>query len=71
VPRAGSSEDIADALVERLMDVREAIDAGEMDSVRIAGAISDFTPGIQLARVFRFHQEIQNARGMAVAPSAS
>ena len=53
------------------MDVREAINAGEMDSARIAGAISDFTPGIQLARVFRFHQEIQNARGMAVAPSAS
>ena len=71
VPRAGSSDDIADALAERLMDVREAIDAGEMDSARIAGAISDFTPGIQLARVFRFHQEIQNARGMAVAPSAS
>ncbi len=70
VPRAGSSEDIADALAERLMDVREAIDAGEMDPARIAGAISDFTPGIQLARVFRFHQEIQNARGMAVAPSA-
>ena len=28
--RAGSSEDIADVLAERLMDVREAIDAGEM-----------------------------------------
>jgi hypothetical protein len=25
---------------------------------------------MQLARVFRYHQEIQNARGMAIAPSA-
>ena len=71
VPRAGSSEDMAHALADRLMDVREAIDAGEMDSARIAATISDFTPGIQLARVFRFHQEIQNARGMTAAPSAS
>ena len=71
VPRAGSSEDQADALAQRLMDVREAIDAGEMDSARIAAAITDFTPGTQLARVFRFHQEIQNARGMTAAPSAS
>lgn len=70
VPRAGSSEDRADALAQRLMDVREAIDAGEMHSARIAAAITNFTPGIQLARVFRFHQEIQNARGMIAAPSA-
>jgi glycosyltransferase involved in cell wall biosynthesis len=71
VPRAGSSEDMADALAQRLMDVREAIGAGEMDSARISAAIADFTPGTQLARVFRFHQEIQNARGMTAAPSAS
>jgi glycosyltransferase involved in cell wall biosynthesis len=71
VPRAGSAADMADVLAQRLMDVREAIDAGEMNSARIAGAISDFTPGTQLARVFRFHQEIQNARGMTAAPSAA
>jgi glycosyltransferase involved in cell wall biosynthesis len=70
VPRAGSSEDMADALAQRLMDVREAIAAGEMDCARIAAGIADFTPGTQLARVFRFHQEIQNARGMTAAPSA-
>jgi hypothetical protein len=62
---------MADALAQRLMDVRQAIDAGKMDSARIAAAITDFTPGTQLARVFRFHQEIQNARGMTAAPSAS
>jgi glycosyltransferase involved in cell wall biosynthesis len=71
VPRAGSPEDMADALAQRLMDIRQAIDAGAMDSARIAGAIADFTPGTQLARVFRFHQEIQNARGMTVAPLVS
>ena len=35
----------------------------------IAGAIKPFTPGTQLARVFRYHQEIQDARGMTVAAS--
>jgi glycosyltransferase involved in cell wall biosynthesis len=71
VPRSGSPENMSDALVQRLIDVRDSIDAGAMDSVRIAGAITDFTPGTQLARVFRFHQEIQDERGMSVAPSAS
>lgn len=71
VPRAGLPDDMADALAQRLMDVREAIDAGGMDPARIAARISDFTPGTQLARVFRFHQEIQDARGMIAAPSAS
>jgi glycosyltransferase involved in cell wall biosynthesis len=70
VPRAGSPDDMAEALAQRLIDVCDSIDAGEMDSARIAGAIADFTPGTQLARVFRFHQEIQNARGMTIAPSA-
>jgi hypothetical protein len=33
-----------------------------MDHAEIADTISDFTPGKQLARVFRYHQELQNAR---------
>jgi glycosyltransferase involved in cell wall biosynthesis len=70
VPRGGSSEDMADALAQRFVDVRSAIDAGEIDSARISGGIADFTPGTQLARVFRYHKEIQNARDLAVAPSA-
>jgi glycosyltransferase involved in cell wall biosynthesis len=71
VPRVGSHEEMADALAQRFIDVRNAIDAGKIDSARIGGAIADFTPGTQLARVFRFHQEIQNARRMIAAPSAS
>jgi glycosyltransferase involved in cell wall biosynthesis len=70
VARDGSAEDMADALAQRFLDVRDAVDGGEMDPARIAGAISDFTPSRQLARVFRYHQEIQNARRMMVAPSA-
>jgi glycosyltransferase involved in cell wall biosynthesis len=69
VTRAGRPEDMAEALAQRFLDVRDAMDAGEMDPSRIAGAIKSFTPGTQLARVFRFHQEIQDARGMTVAPS--
>ena len=61
---------MAEALAQQFVDVRDAIDAGEMEPARIAGAIADFTPNTQLARVFRYHQEIQNARGMTAASSA-
>jgi glycosyltransferase involved in cell wall biosynthesis len=71
VPRGGSPDDMADALAQRLIDVRDAIDAGALDAARIAGVIADFTPATQLARVFRYHQEIQAARGMAVAAPAT
>src|ERR1700704_4277351 len=67
VARDGAAEDTAEALAQRFMDVHDAIDAGEMDPARIADAIADFTPSRQLARVFRYHQEIQNARRMAIA----
>ncbi len=70
VTRAGSTGDMAEALVDRFIDVRDAIDAGEMNAVRIAGAIKPFTPMTQLARVFRYHQEIQDARGMTGASPA-
>jgi glycosyltransferase involved in cell wall biosynthesis len=70
VARGGSADDMAEALAQRFIDVRDAIGTGKMDPARIAGAIADFTPGTQLARVFRYHQEIQNARGMTTAPSA-
>jgi glycosyltransferase involved in cell wall biosynthesis len=69
VTRAGAPADMAEALAQRFIDVRDAIDAGEMDPARIADAVQAFTPGTQLARVFRYHQEIQDARGMTVAPS--
>jgi len=69
VARSGSASDAAEALAQRFVDIRSAIDAGEMDPARIAAAIADFTPSTQLARVFRYHQEIQNARGMTFAPS--
>jgi glycosyltransferase involved in cell wall biosynthesis len=70
VPRGGSPDAIADALAQRFVDIRDAIDAGKLDATKIAGAIKDFTPGNQLARVFRYHHEIQNARGMTAAAPA-
>jgi glycosyltransferase involved in cell wall biosynthesis len=70
VARNGSADDMADALAQRFIDVRDAIEAREMVPATIAGVIADFTPSRQLARVFRYHQEIQNARGMPIAPSA-
>lgn len=70
IQRAGSAEDMANALVGRFVELRDAIGAGNMSHTKVAAAISDFTPGKQLARVYRYHQEIQDARGMAVASSA-
>jgi hypothetical protein len=70
VSRSSTPDDMAEALAQRFIDVRDAIDAGKMDPARIAGAIADFTPNKQLARVFRYHQDIQNARGMTAASSA-
>jgi len=70
VTRAGTTDDMADALADRFMDVRNSIDAGELDPAWIASAIKSFTPETQLARVFRYHQEIQDARGVA-APSST
>ena len=67
VAREGSRDDMVDTLVQRFIDIRTAIEAGVMNPVQIADSISSFTPGTQLARVFRYHQEIQDARGLAAA----
>jgi glycosyltransferase involved in cell wall biosynthesis len=67
VGRDGSPAEMADALAQRFIDIRDAIASGEMDATTIAGAIADFTPGKQLARVFRYHQDIQQERGMISA----
>ncbi|MDB5563850.1 MAG: glycosyl transferase [Tardiphaga sp.] len=71
IPRSGAPDDFADALAQRFVDVHDAINAGKLDPVRIASAIDSFTPATQLARVYTYHQEIQNARGMTVAPSGA
>jgi glycosyltransferase involved in cell wall biosynthesis len=70
IPRSDSRADMVERLVHRFLDVRDAIARGEMDSARIAASIRTFTPGTQLARVFRYHQEIQNTRGLTANPLA-
>jgi hypothetical protein len=35
----------------------------------VAGAIADFTPAKQLARVYTYHQQIQDARGLTPSPA--
>ncbi|RTL74366.1 MAG: glycosyltransferase [Bradyrhizobiaceae bacterium] len=62
VPREGSPDDMAEVLVERFLAVRDLIASGEMQPETVAASIENFTPGTQLARVFHYHQEIQNAR---------
>ena len=67
VARGGSRDDMTEALAQRFVDIRTAIEAGAMNPMHIAESIRAFTPGTQLARVFRYHQEIQDARGLAAA----
>ena len=71
VPRSDSSTDMVEQLAHRFIDIRDAIAGDEMDSSRISDSIRTFTPGTQLARVFRYHQEIQNMRGMTAHPQIS
>lgn len=70
VERSDTREDMANRLAQKFLELRTAIANGEMDATRIAASIDNFTPGTQLARVFRYHQDIQNARGMTMAPQA-
>jgi hypothetical protein len=70
VGREGPVEEWAETLAQRFVDVRDAIASRKMDPALIAGAIAEFTPARQLARVFSYHREIQAARGMAIPRSA-
>ncbi len=71
VPRSDTRQAMADDLAHRFVELRDAMARGELDSTRIAASIKTFTPNTQLARVFRYHQEIQNARGLTAIPSFS
>jgi glycosyltransferase involved in cell wall biosynthesis len=68
VPRSDSIEQMAERLADRFVQLRTAIGADEMDHERIAAAISDFTPGKQLARVYRYHRDLQNELETTDAP---
>ncbi|MCA1457798.1 glycosyltransferase [Bradyrhizobium sp. BRP22] len=70
VTRDGSRDDMAETLAQRFIDVRDAIDSGSITPEQVADAIRDFTPATQLARVYRYHQEIQDARGFAAATAS-
>ena len=62
VPRNGLLDDMAEVLAERFVAVRSDIASGRIRPEAVATSIESFTPGTQLARVFRYHREIQNAR---------
>lgn len=70
VPRHGSRDDMATAVAARFVDIRDAIAAGRLEPEAIAGSIADFTPNTQLARVYRYHKEIQNERAFTAAAAS-
>jgi glycosyltransferase involved in cell wall biosynthesis len=69
ISRSASRDEMVENLAQRFLDVRDAISTGEIVPEQVASAIDDFTPATQLARVFTYHQEIQNGRNMTMTPS--
>jgi glycosyltransferase involved in cell wall biosynthesis len=67
VPRQGSPDEWAKQLAQRFVEVRDDIASGAISPEVIAESISAFTPNTQLARVYRYHKEIQNSRAMTLA----
>jgi glycosyltransferase involved in cell wall biosynthesis len=70
VTRDGSRDDMAETLAQRFIEVHNAIGSGELRPEQVADAIQNFTPATQLARVYRYHQEIQDARGFVAATAS-
>jgi glycosyltransferase involved in cell wall biosynthesis len=72
VPRSQSMEDDADSLARKLVTTHDLVASGRMDPVDIASHIDDFTPRTQLARVFKLHRDIQDARrtGIPLTPDS-
>jgi glycosyltransferase involved in cell wall biosynthesis len=70
VTRDGSREEWAETLAQRFVEVHDAIGSGRLSPEQVADAIRDFTPATQLARVYRYHQEIQDARGFVAATAS-
>jgi len=68
VSRGQTEKEIIAAMVDRFADVKKAISDGEMTPAEIADMIKTFTPNNQLARVYRFHHDIQ--RGDVALPDA-
>ncbi|MGC1464565.1 MAG: glycosyltransferase family 4 protein [Pseudolabrys sp.] len=60
IPREQSETEIITAMVKRFIDARDAIASGKMQPASIAKTIATFTPNNQLARVYRFHHDIQS-----------
>ncbi|MBY0380671.1 MAG: glycosyltransferase family 4 protein [Xanthobacteraceae bacterium] len=71
VERDSTPDKWADELANRFIMIQERINAGEISPQTVATSIETFTPGTQLARVFRYHQQIQNARRSVAMSSTS
>jgi glycosyltransferase involved in cell wall biosynthesis len=68
VPRSNSLDDDADNLARKLLNTHDLVASRRMDPVHIASHIDGFTPRTQLARVFRLHHDIQDARRTTGVP---
>lgn len=70
VPRGASMDEDADNMARKLLSAHDLVAGRHMDPANIAAHIDNFTPRTQLARVFKLHHDIQDARrsGVPFAP---
>jgi glycosyltransferase involved in cell wall biosynthesis len=66
VQRSNAQDDDADNLARKLLTTYDLIAGRRMYPDLIASHIDDFTPRTQLARVFQFHHDIQDAKRATV-----
>lgn len=71
VERNEPADGWADELADRFIMIRDRIENGDILPEIVATSIEAFTPETQLARVFRYHQQIQNARRPLSVPFTS
>jgi glycosyltransferase involved in cell wall biosynthesis len=70
VSRGQSMDDDADNLARKLSNLHDLVTSGRIDPFHVASHIDNFTPRTQLAKVFRLHHDIQDARRMTGVPLA-
>lgn len=72
VQRGQSMDEDAENMACRLADMQGLVTSGRIDPVVVASYIDNFTPRTQLARVFKLHHDIQDARrtGVPLTPDS-
>ena len=62
VPRSDNADDMADRLSDAFVAVHDKIKSGAITPEGVAGEVGEFTPQVQLGRVYENHRRLQRRR---------